>query len=319
MRGWIATLLFFGCASTPRPAELVALDDSLGNEDRAAQLEKLDRESIAHARRYYALAAKAFDDGEDEQLKQYVELAKLSWETAVEREKTEAAERRTEAAVAKQTSMESQKAEQLARKAELDARITRMERILAMQGEEAKSAAEKKRLEAELAKAREEHARLKAESEAKSSALAGEKAKLDVLEERKTLLEEAAKIPAGSAKQETRGVVITLHELFAPGKTQVQLTHEYVVEEIAKLANKYSTYAILVEGFTDSRGRPADNLALSTSRAQSVANRLVSVGKVDLNRIRSAGYGEERPVADNSTSDGRAKNRRIEVVFVFPN
>ena len=323
MRWSIALLILaFGCASAPRPAELLTVDESFGNQGRVAALEKLAPDSIAHARHYHQLAEKAYDDGEEELVTHYAVLAQMSFETALEQEKIENANRRTKDALEQKQAMQAQKSESLAKKEELEGRVTRMEKILALKNEEAKTASEKKKLEAELKKAREEHAKLLANAEAERAALEQEKAKgqakLSVFEERNALLEEASKIPTSSAKQETRGVVITLHELFEPGKTNVSVSREHVLEEIAKLASKYQSYPIMVEGFTDSRGRAADNLALSTARAQAVVNQLISVGKVDVNRIRSAGYGAERPIADNSKADGRAKNRRIEVVFVFP-
>ena len=73
----------------------------------------------------------------------------------------------------------------------------------------------------------------------------------------------------------------------------------------------------MVEGYTDSRGRGTDNLALSQSRSQSVLDYLVQQKKLKFERIKSSGYGEAKPVADNSRAEGRAKNRRVEVIFLF--
>jgi outer membrane protein OmpA-like peptidoglycan-associated protein len=71
---------------------------------------------------------------------------------------------------------------------------------------------------------------------------------------------------------------------------------------------------IVVEGHTDSRGSDSYNLDLSERRAQSVRDYLVTRG-VSANHCRAVGYGESRPVADNRTAEGRANNRRVEIVI----
>ena len=140
---------------------------------------------------------------------------------------------------------------------------------------------------------------------------------LNLLAERKALLEAASQLGASNVKQEQKGVVLTLLDMFGPGNAEVLPDRAYLLDKIAQLAKAYPVYPIIVEGYTDSRGRDSDNLALSTSRAQAVHDYLTQEKQLELNRVRSAGYGETKPVADNSTRDGRAKNRRVEVVFLF--
>jgi hypothetical protein len=72
---------------------------------------------------------------------------------------------------------------------------------------------------------------------------------------------------------------------------------------------------MIIEGYTDSTGSDQNNLVLSRSRAQAVADWLVAHG-IESARLQVAGYGSSRPVADNRTSEGRALNRRIEIVKV---
>ncbi len=91
----------------------------------------------------------------------------------------------------------------------------------------------------------------------------------------------------------------------------------YLLDKIAKLAHKYKDYPVVIEGYTDSRGRETNNLALSQGRAQSVVDYLTQQQKMKFERIKSSGYGEARPIADNSQAAGRAKNRRVEVIFLF--
>ncbi len=68
-----------------------------------------------------------------------------------------------------------------------------------------------------------------------------------------------------------------------------------------------------VEGFTDNSGNPANNLTLSQNRADAVKAQLVSMG-VGASRLTTKGYGETKPIADNSTPEGKANNRRVEFV-----
>lgn len=72
-----------------------------------------------------------------------------------------------------------------------------------------------------------------------------------------------------------------------------------------------SSMKVEVAGHTDSAGSDAYNLKLSSRRAQSVVDFLISQG-IDRSRLTAVGYGESRPVADNSTAEGRASNRRVE-------
>jgi len=67
-----------------------------------------------------------------------------------------------------------------------------------------------------------------------------------------------------------------------------------------------------VAGHTDSSGNDMLNMELSQSRAESVVEYLVSAG-IARERMKAKGYGESRPVADNATAEGRAKNRRVEL------
>jgi len=146
---------------------------------------------------------------------------------------------------------------------------------------------------------------------------AKKKKETELLKERESLFNEAAAIGGMSVKKERRGVVMTLNDMFASRKAVVLPERTYLLDKIAELADKYKDYPIVVEGYTDSRGRDADNLALSQGRAQSVLDYLVQQKKLKFERIKSSGYGEAKPVADNSKADGRSKNRRVEVIFLF--
>jgi outer membrane protein OmpA-like peptidoglycan-associated protein len=68
-----------------------------------------------------------------------------------------------------------------------------------------------------------------------------------------------------------------------------------------------------VEGHTDSVGSPASNKTLSENRAKAVVAALAAKG-IEAARLTAVGWGQDKPVADNNTEEGRAKNRRVELV-----
>ncbi|HEY6880258.1 MAG TPA: OmpA family protein [Polyangiales bacterium] len=119
-----------------------------------------------------------------------------------------------------------------------------------------------------------------------------------------------------TVKQETRGMVITLSGgvLFASGKSELLPSAQAKLTEVANALTQNSPEAtIVVEGHTDAQGSEAFNLDLSTRRAQAVRDYLAGHG-VAPERIRAEGLGFSRPVADNKTAEGRANNRRVEIV-----
>ncbi|HEX5660320.1 MAG TPA: OmpA family protein [Polyangiales bacterium] len=119
-----------------------------------------------------------------------------------------------------------------------------------------------------------------------------------------------------TVKQESRGMVITLSGgvLFASGKSELLPSAQAKLSEVANALTQNSPDAtIVVEGHTDSQGNEAFNLDLSTRRATAVRDYLATHG-VAQDRIRAEGLGFSRPIADNKTTEGRANNRRVEIV-----
>ena len=86
-----------------------------------------------------------------------------------------------------------------------------------------------------------------------------------------------------------------------------------VLDEVLGVLKGEAGWKVLIEGHTDSSGADAHNLELSQRRADSVKAYLVS-GGIDAGRMRTKGFGESKPVADNATELGRAQNRRVELV-----
>lgn len=100
---------------------------------------------------------------------------------------------------------------------------------------------------------------------------------------------------------------------FAFAKADVAPASAAVLEEIARLLRARPEWKLKVEGHTDAVGKAKDNLELSRRRAAAVKAWLVSKHGIEAGRLAAEGYGDTRPVADNATDDGRAKNRRVEL------
>jgi outer membrane protein OmpA-like peptidoglycan-associated protein len=119
-----------------------------------------------------------------------------------------------------------------------------------------------------------------------------------------------------SVKQESRGMVITLSGsvLFASSKSELLPAAQAKLSEVADaLAKQDPDSKIVVEGHTDSQGDDAFNQKLSQARADAVRTYLTSHG-IAPDRITAQGLGESRPIADNTSTEGRANNRRVEIV-----
>jgi outer membrane protein OmpA-like peptidoglycan-associated protein len=100
---------------------------------------------------------------------------------------------------------------------------------------------------------------------------------------------------------------------FDSGKSTIKKESMPVVDQIIEMMQQAPEIKISVEGHTDSDGNNDANLKLSEARAKSVVDAIVK-GGIDKSRLSSEGYGEEKPIADNSTPEGKAKNRRVELI-----
>jgi OmpA-OmpF porin, OOP family len=106
---------------------------------------------------------------------------------------------------------------------------------------------------------------------------------------------------------------IALNILFDIGKSTIQSESLPVLTQIFELMNKDATLKISIEGHTDNTGDAASNKKLSNDRAKAVMDAIVAKG-IDKTRMAFVGWGQEKPVADNRTEEGRAQNRRVEIV-----
>lgn len=105
---------------------------------------------------------------------------------------------------------------------------------------------------------------------------------------------------------------IALDIRFATGSAAILPESQPQIDQMAAMLRAHPALRVGVEGHTDNVGTPAANKTLSEKRAQSVTAALVAAGTASA-RLLPAGYGQERPVADNRTEDGRARNRRVEL------
>jgi len=109
---------------------------------------------------------------------------------------------------------------------------------------------------------------------------------------------------------------LTLHVNFDFNKATIRNADAAELQKAVDFVKKYSGYKISIEGHTDSIGSETYNQGLSERRAAAVKEHLLKHGVVDRARIKSAGYGKSKPIADNSTEKGRFENRRVEILIL---
>ncbi len=102
---------------------------------------------------------------------------------------------------------------------------------------------------------------------------------------------------------------------FAPGQSEIDSSNFALLQKIAKAIDEYPGSTVMVVGHTDSTGHDKVNLQLSKERAFKVAKFLREFGGISPDRIKSDGFGEQQPVASNTNKEGRAENRRVEVII----
>jgi outer membrane protein OmpA-like peptidoglycan-associated protein len=114
-------------------------------------------------------------------------------------------------------------------------------------------------------------------------------------------------------------LVIKQEVKFQTNRAKVKSDSFQLLATVAKLLVLHPEItSVRVEGHTDSKGKRDKNLKLSQARAEAVRKHLIEVNGIDADRLQAVGYGPDRPVAPNSTKQGRALNRRVEFVIVGP-
>jgi outer membrane protein OmpA-like peptidoglycan-associated protein len=134
------------------------------------------------------------------------------------------------------------------------------------------------------------------------------------------LAHDAAGIPGVTVRIERRGelqrLVLAASDLFGKKGTALSPGHDDVLDSLAALIKKYPSYPVQIVGHTDNRGKSGELIALSAARSQSMFSALVARG-VESRRLMTSGLGGDEPIADNHSTAGRAKNNRVEIVFLY--
>lgn len=140
-------------------------------------------------------------------------------------------------------------------------------------------------------------------------------AKLPLERERAIIENRDAEIRALKGKETERGTVVSFSDvLFDFNKSNLKAAGLADTATLAAYLNRETSRQVLIEGFTDSIGSQTYNLGLSQRRADAVRDELIRLG-VSPARIKIRAYGKEYPVASNETAEGRALNRRVEIII----
>ncbi|MGA9334759.1 MAG: OmpA family protein [Rudaea sp.] len=198
--------------------------------------------------------------------------------------------------------------------------------------EQARVEAEKQRLQSMLQA--EESARLRAEGEQsaqdaeaareqaeQSQKIADAQAQAAALARKEAELAEATatdlrqRLRNMHATRGAEGMQMTLDDIaFAPGQSSLRPAAKASLDKLVQFVQSHPSKPVRIEGFTDSSGSAQANRVLSQRRADAVRHALIAAG-VASSRITSIGLGETRPVASNATEQGRARNRRVDVIL----
>lgn len=186
-------------------------------------------------------------------------------------------------------------------------RVRIAEQVAALRvAEDAIEAAERERREVQL-EARTVEAE-RAEEAARASETRAEEAS-------QTAQELAERVRELEAEQTERGLLLTLGDvLFDVGRAELMAGAQQEIDKVARFLRAYEDRTVLIEGFTDNTGSESTNLNLSQRRADAVRQALIARGISD-RRIGIRGYGEAYPLAPNTTSAGRQRNRRVEILI----
>ncbi|WP_111707777.1 OmpA family protein [Lutibacter citreus] len=127
-------------------------------------------------------------------------------------------------------------------------------------------------------------------------------------------------IPGAVVERIDDGIVVTFDENsgvhFATNKYAIVGESEVLLNKLSSILQEYPDTNVLVVGHTDSTGSDTYNMTLSQNRAESVTNYFTKTKSLNAARFTTKWFGEEQPVADNNTEEGRSKNRRVNIGIV---
>jgi len=205
-----------------------------------------------------------------------------------------------------------QAAQREAEQARADAERQRLQNMIrAEEVDRLRAEGEQSAQEAQAAQAQADQAQKLIAAQAKATELARKEAQL--AEAANTDLRR--RLNNLSATRGAEGMQMTLDDIaFAPGQANLRPAAKSSLGKLVAFVNRDRSKPIRIEGHTDASGNTHANQVLSQRRADAVRDALVAAG-VAANRITAVGLGESQPVADNTTEEGRARNRRVDVIL----
>jgi len=103
---------------------------------------------------------------------------------------------------------------------------------------------------------------------------------------------------------------------FDVGKAYLKDSHIPLLEKVNEIVKMFPEAKLVIEGHTDATGNASTNMFLSEKRAYAIMQYLRQSLLISAGRIQSMGFGSDKPIASNKTKDGRAKNRRIDIIIM---
>lgn len=307
--GLFPLLLLVACASTPQrdltaerlDASFAALeaDPSIGemaSVERLKARQALDAVRGADKKSRPALVYLA---------ERRLEIARVAAQAELAREQLLQLDRERNQILLEATRRDAERSRLEAEKLRLQSLARAEETVRAV--EEARLA----RAESELSSAEAEAARRVAEAQAAQAGLAKREAELAGAAADSLRLQ----LESMSSRRDARGEVMTLSgDAFAVGQASLRAEARAGLGRVVEFVRAAGASRVLIEGHTDDRGSANLNQALSQRRAEAVRQALIEEG-IDPARLTAIGHGKDQPVADNATAEGRARNRRVEIVI----
>jgi len=199
-----------------------------------------------------------------------------------------------------------------AEQARMEAEKQRIQGMLqAEEAERLRAEGEQNAQDAEAARARAAQVQRMADAQAKAADLARKEAQLAEA----TAADLSRRLQNLHATRGAQGMQMTLDDIaFTPGRAELRPEAKASLGKLVAFVNREPDKHVRIEGHTDSRGNSNANQLLSQRRADSVRNALVAAG-VAADRVTSVGLGDSHPVASNDSEEGRAMNRRVDVIL----